>query len=96
MNTIIRAIITEQSMTAAQTGKFTFLVDKDANKNAIRQAIEKAFNVHVVGISTIMMKGRSMRTGVRRLEVKLSPTKKAIVQLAAGEKIGLFELGGGE
>src|SRR4051812_19808142 len=95
-NPIVKAVITEQSMVAAQNGKFTFVVRRDANKNAIRQAVEKAFNVTVIGLSTTLVKGKTKRTGPRRTEVAMPLMKKAIVQLRAGQKIGLFELGGGE
>ncbi len=95
-NPIIRAVITEQSMAAAQNGKFTFIVRKDANKNAIKQAVERAFNVKVTGLSTLLVKGKTKRTGTRRTEVTINSLKKAVVQLQAGQKIGLFELGGGE
>jgi large subunit ribosomal protein L23 len=95
-NPIIRAVITEQSMAAAQHSKFTFIVRKDANKNAIKQAIEKTFSVKVVGLSTLIVKGKTKRTGIRRTEVTINSLKKAVVQLEAGQKISLFELGGGE
>lgn len=95
-HTIIRPVITEQSMAAAQTGKFTFIVDRAANKDAIRAAVEEAFKVKVVGISTITIKGKTKRTGVRRIEVAITPIKKAVVQLASGQKIDLFTLGGTE
>lgn len=93
MDIIISPVITEKSMAQASTGKYTFKVDVRANKNAIKNAVEKNFSVNVIGVSTITIKGRSARTGQRRLEKTLSPFKKAIVELKTGEKIGLFELG---
>lgn len=93
MDIIISPVITEKSMAQAALGKYTFKVDIKANKNAIKHAIEKNFNVSVTGVSTITIKGRSARVGQRRIEKKLSPFKKAIVALRPGEKIGLFELG---
>lgn len=93
MDIIISPLITEKSMAQAALGKYTFIVDIKANKDAIKNAIEKNFNVSVTGVSTITIKGRTARTGQRRIEKTLSPFKKAIVALKAGEKIGLFELG---
>ena len=93
MNVIISPIITEKSMIDAGNGKFTFRVDRFADKKDIKKVIEKKFSVHVVGISTIVVKGKSVRTGAKRVEKKLAPTKKAIVTLKKGEKIGMFELG---
>ena len=94
MNIIISPLITEKSMADAANGKFTFKVAKDSNKNEIKKEIEKKFNVNIVGISTNILKGKSVRVGAKRSEKKLSPWKKAIVTVKKGEKIGLFELGG--
>lgn len=93
MNTqiILSPLITEKSMFDANNGKFTFKVAVEANKNDIRREVEKRFKVNVVKISTVTIKGRSVRAGVRRVEVKRSAFKKAIVKLAKDQKIGLFE-----
>ncbi len=96
MNVIISPLITEKSMIDAGVGKFTFRVQKYANKNEIKKEIEKNFSVNVVHISTNILKGKSMRTGTRRMEKTISDTKKAVVTLKKGEKIGLFELGDGK
>ena len=93
MNIIISPIITEKSMIDAGNGKFTFKVDRFSTKGAIKKVVEKKFKVHVTSVSTSILKGKSMRTGSRRTERKLMPTKKAIVTLKKGEKIGMFELG---
>lgn len=91
---IIKPVITESSIERANTGRFTFQVDRFANKNAIKEAIEKKFNVHVISIHTTILKGRSQRVGVRREEKKLTSVKKATVQLKSGEKIDMFDMGG--
>ena len=92
---IVRPIITEQSMANAQRGKFTFLVIRSADKIQIKKAVEKGFDVHVVGVSTTVVKGKTKRVGKRKVEVVSVPVKKAVVELKAGEKIDAFELGGG-
>lgn len=89
---IIKPIITEKSMQDAEKGKFTFAVLKNANKNVIKLAVEKIFEVHVVAVATSIIKGRSHRTGNKKIEVKQSPWKKATVTLKKGEKIGLFDV----
>lgn len=93
MNVIISPLITEKSMIDAGNGKFTFRVAKIANKKEIKKEVEKNFKVNVVHISTSILKGKTMRTGVRRTEKSITDTKKAVVTLKKGEKIGLFELG---
>lgn len=94
MNVLISPLITEKSMIDAGNGKFTFRVHKWANKTEIKKEVEKNFSVSVTHVTTMTQKGKTMRTGTRRTEKTLTPTKKAIVTLKKGEKIGLFELGG--
>ena len=81
-------------MQDASNGKFTFKVLKSSNKNDIKREIEKNFSVNVIGISTNILKGKKVRVGARRAEKNVSDTKKAIVSVKKGQKIGLFELGG--
>ena len=94
MNIIISPLITEKSMSDAASGKFSFRVAKSANKNEIKKEVEKRFSVNVTHISTNILKGKKIRVGVRRTEKEISDTKKAIVSVKKGQKIGLFELGG--
>ena len=94
MDIIIAPLITEKSMIDAGNGKFSFRVAKSANKTEIKRVIEKNFSVHVTHVTTSILKGRTVRVGTRRTERDISDTKKAIVTLKKGEKIGMFELGG--
>ncbi len=97
MNTvIIKPLVTEKSMTDVSHGKYSFVVSKDARKSAIKYAIKQQFNVTVVSVSTITVKGRTKRVGTRRQEVPSPKWKKAIVTVKKGDKIALFEPGGGE
>lgn len=82
-------------MKDATVHKFTFKVARKANKSMIKKTIEDKFKVHVLQVATNLVKGRTARTGVRRIETVKSPWKKAIVTLQKGEKIGLFDVGGG-
>lgn len=91
--TILTPIITEKSIADAQKGKFTFKTDKDLGKYAIKQMVANRFKVDVVGIATSIVKGRSRRSGARRIEKVKTPWKKAIVRLKEGQKIALFEIG---
>ncbi|MBI4067771.1 50S ribosomal protein L23 [Candidatus Gottesmanbacteria bacterium] len=89
-NILIKPIITERSLLDANQGVFTFMVERSANKNIIRQNIEDHFGVHVVTISTIHMKGKKRQVGRRRTKVNQADWKKAKVRLQKGEKIALF------
>lgn len=91
-NIVIRPVITEKSMSGTHTGKFTFVVAKNAHKNEIKKAVEKQFQVHVVAVWTSIVKGKSKKAGKRRSIVKGSPWKKAVVKLAKGEKISVFDM----
>jgi len=87
---IERPIVSEKSMNAARAGQYTFKVRKDANKIEIREAVERAFKVKVVRVNTLIVKGETRRWG-RRPAGKTPDWKKAIVTLAPGQKIDLFE-----
>jgi large subunit ribosomal protein L23 len=87
---IERPILSEKSMAAAQQGKFTFRVHKDANKIEIREAVERAFGVTVTKVNTLIVKGEIRRAG-RRTAGRTPDWKKAIVTLAPGQTISMFE-----
>ncbi len=91
MNVIIKPLVTEKSMNIVSNNKYTFVVSRYAKKQDIKNAVEKLFNVHVTAVTTSVVKGKSSRTGMKRVERKISAVKKAIVALKQGEKIGLFE-----
>ncbi|HEY5555789.1 50S ribosomal protein L23 [Acetobacterium sp.] len=87
---IMKPIITERSMADAEVKKFTFKVDKRANKIEIKNAVEVIFDVKVEKVSTMNMKGKLKRTG--RFVGRRSDWKKAIVKLTPGSKgIQFFE-----
>lgn len=90
---ILAPIITEKTMKDAALGKFSFKVAIQADKKRIKKAIEEKFNVNILAAWTMIVKGRKIRVGKRRNEVKLSPWKKAIVKVKKGQKISLFEIG---
>ena len=81
---IIRPIITEKSSFAQSEGKYTFEVNKKATKIQIRNAVEKLFEVKVLDVTTMNVKGKPKRQGVH--EWKTSDWKKAVVTIATTEK----------
>lgn len=86
---IIKPVVTEKSMDLLADNKYTFIVDKKANKTEIKSAIEHIFKVDVEKVYTMNIKGKPKRMG--RFEGKRPDRKKAIVALKAGQKIRLFE-----
>jgi large subunit ribosomal protein L23 len=89
-NTIVRPIVTEQSSAAYQEkGEYTFEVAPDANKQSIKQAIEKLFGVKVTGVWTLNVRGKTRRVGTST--GRRPHWKKAIVTLREGDTISIFE-----
>lgn len=86
---IIKPVVTEKSMNLLAENKYTFIVDKKANKTEIKNAIENIFKVKVEKVTTVMSRGKVKRMG--RFEGKTPDRKKAIVTLKPGHKIRLFE-----
>ena len=87
---LIRPIVSERSMDDAAEKKYTFVVDKRANKHEIKDAVEAAFGVQVVSVNTANYMGKLKRQG--RYEGYTAAYKKAIVKLSESSKtIEFFE-----
>ena len=87
---VIKPIITEESMENMAYGKYTFKVDRRANKSEIKKAVENIFDVKVEKVNTMNMLGKEKRMGVH---VGRRPSwKKAVVTLTEDSKaIEFFE-----
>ncbi|OGW02376.1 MAG: 50S ribosomal protein L23 [Nitrospinae bacterium RIFCSPLOWO2_01_FULL_39_10] len=87
---IRKPIITERSAYLKERGnKIIFQVDVNANKRDIKKAVEKVFNVNVMDVNTLNVKGKVKRFG--KSFGKRPDWKKAIVTLKEGDKIELLE-----
>ena len=79
---LLAPVVSEKSYGLLDEGKYTFVVDPDANKTEIRQAVEKVFNVKVASVNTLNRQGKRRRT---RFGVgKRKDTKRAVVTLRDG------------
>ena len=88
---IRRPVITEQSMADVADKKYVFMVDINANKTEIKEAVEAVFGVKVAKVNTVRMQGKVKRVGANPAG-KRADYKKAIVTLTADSKtIELFE-----
>ena len=76
---IVRPIVTEKSSSNVAQGKYTFEVAKKATKVQIANAVEKLFNVKVLNVNTITVKGKEKRVGAHT--GMTSDWKKAIVTI---------------
>ncbi|MDQ4095590.1 MAG: 50S ribosomal protein L23 [Actinomycetota bacterium] len=86
---ILAPVVSEKSYALIDQNAYTFLVHPDANKTEIRRAVETIWGVKVVGVNTINRRGKVKR--FRFTSGKRSDTKRAIVKLAEGHKIEIFE-----
>lgn len=93
MSVLIRPVISEKATNSSELlGQYSFYVDPKANKLQIKDAVEKAYGVNVVKVSTSVkapkVKSRYTKTG---LQVgKTNKMKKAIIHLAEGQEIDLL------
>jgi large subunit ribosomal protein L23 len=81
---LLAPVISEKSYGLLEDNKYTFVVHPDANKTAIKIAVEKVFGVKVVNVNTINRQGKRKRT--RYGYGKRKDTKRAIVTLSADSK----------
>ena len=86
---IVRPVVSEKSYALMGEGKYTFRVHDRAHKTQIAQAVESIFDVHVRSVRTSKVRAKPKRRGLH--SGKSRSWKKAVVQLAPGERIELFE-----
>ena len=92
MAILIKPILTEKATSSNEAGKFSFIVDRKANKVQVKKAVEKTYNVNVLKVNTINVLGKSVskftKTGI--VSGRKPYYKKAIVQLKDGEFIDFY------
>jgi large subunit ribosomal protein L23 len=88
-NIIVTPVVSEKSYALIAEGKYTFRVDDRAHKTQIATAVEEIFGVAVAAVRTSKVRAKPKRRGLQR--GKTRSWKKAVVQLAPGERIELFE-----
>ncbi|HEX7571877.1 MAG TPA: 50S ribosomal protein L23 [Bacteroidota bacterium] len=88
-----RPIVTEKMTALQEKGQYAFEVTLSANKIEIARAVEKKFNVTVLGVRTSRHKGKSKSQMTRkgRYAGRTPAWKKAIVRLKDGDKIQFFQ-----
>lgn len=87
---VLRPLVTERSMLQRdEENKYAFQVHRDATKPEIRKAVEELFDVKVVAVTTANVLGKNKRLG--RFAGKRSNWKKAVVRVAAGQKIEIYD-----
>ena len=86
---IIRPVVSEKSYVLAANDKYTFRVHPDAHKTQVRQAVEELFDVKVQKVNIVKVQAKPKRRGM--FQGSRPGWKKAIVQLAEGQTIEIFE-----
>ena len=89
---ILAPVVSEKSYSLLDDNAYTFVVHPDANKTEIRQAVETIWGVKVLSVNTLNRKGKLKR--FRFVEGRRPNSKRAIVKLAEGDKIEIFETQG--
>ncbi len=84
-----KPLITEKYTSLQAVGKYAFRVSNNATKEQVKDAVEEAFKVTVIGLNVMNVRGKEKRMG--RHLVAPKPWKRAIVTLKPGDKIELFE-----
>ncbi len=88
---IFEPVVSEKSYDLIQDfNTYTFVVDKRANKTEIKQAVAEIFDVRVTRVNTINRSGKTKRTG--RKMGKRPDSKRALITLAVGNSIDIFEV----
>ena len=93
MEILKKPLITEKaSALSEKAGKYTFLVNKKANKVEIKKAVEKMYGVNVEEVNTLIIasKPKSRNTKTRVVSGRKGSYKKAIVKIAQGEVIDFY------
>ena len=87
---LVRPLITEKSMKLVEEGKYTFEVKQGSNKVEVKKAVEELFKVDVTAVNMVNTLRKKRRVG--KYEGLRPAVQKAIVTLAKGQKLDVFEI----
>jgi len=91
-NILLKPVITEKSFSLAKNSQFTFYVNRFATKTTIAAAVKELFNVDVIKVKTLKIKGKTKKSAKKRFTSTASDKKKAIITLKKGQTIEYFQL----
>ena len=87
---LVRPLITEKTMKLVEEGKYTFEVKQGSNKVEVKKAVEELFKVEVTAVNMMNTLRKKRRVG--KYEGLRPAVRKAIVTLAEGQKLDVFEI----
>ncbi len=82
---LVKPLVTEKSFKGMEKGQYVFKVNKKANKISVRNAVEKVYDVKVLRVNIITVKGKIVNRG--KIAGRTSDWKKAVVTLKPGNTI---------
>lgn len=88
---LLRPVVSEKSYRLMENGVYVFVVAPDATRIDVRYAVEQTFGVRVTNVNTLNRKGKLRRNRRTNTVGKRPDTKRAVVSLAPGDRIDLFE-----
>ena len=89
---LLKPIITEKSLRqVGEENKYSFKVAGRATKKQVKKAVEELYKVKVLAVNIVNLPGKSRRSLRTRKEFRSPNWKKAVVKLAEGQKIDVFE-----
>lgn len=89
---ILEPIVSEKSFALLERNVYTFKVHPSSTKPEIAKAVEQVFDVHVLNVNTLRRRGKRIRNRRRLTYGRRPDTKRAMVTLAEGDSIELFEV----
>ncbi len=84
-----RPLITEKNTALAALNKYMFQIERSADKTQVKEAVERMFNVNVISVNVMNVKGKIKRVGRNR--GRTAAWKKAVVTLAPGQRLDFIE-----
>jgi len=89
---LIKPLLTEKTISLAESGTFTFVVNQNASKTQIKSAIKSQFSVDPISINTSKLKKRQTQSRKTGHYQKIKGSKKAYIALKPKQTIELFNL----
>lgn len=89
---VLKPVFTEKTLLSQENGKYTFWVKKDATKGQIESSFESVFGTKPLSINTVVVKGKNKTDWKKRLPIKKSDLKKAIITVDKNTKLELLKL----
>ncbi len=90
--TILTPAFTEKTLSQQENGKYTFWVKKDATKGQITASFKAVFGIKPISVNTVIIKGKNKTDWKKRLPIKKSDRKKAVITVDKSHKIELLKL----